>query len=140
MVTIAASTRDKMTAARVLRAAGHSVELICELLDVTKSTVYRWLADMPPDDPGGSALDDLEALLASQELDGHGRFNAGVARRLAMRLDKVAMSDKAQDAVAMPQIAKELRAVVDEIMKVSNDDMQWLINVFTPPSNGHDAG
>ena len=133
-----ASLAEKATAARVLKDAGRTPEEIAELLSAGVSTVYRWLKDNPQPVPS-TACEDLEALLATQDLDAQGRFNAGVARRLAQRLDNVAVSTKAADAMAMPQIAKELRAVVDEIMDVSSDDKEWLANVFTPVGNPKDG-
>ena len=115
-------------------------DTIAELLHVSPSQVRRYLQSTPTvDGPEHSALEDLEALLASQELDEHARFQAGVARRLALRLDKVSVSDKAQDALAMPQIAKELRAVVAAIMDVSQDDKEWLAGLLTKVGHPSDS-
>lgn len=134
-----ASTAEKASAARVLRDAGHPTDLIAELLHASLRTAQRWLQDVPEvNGPDSSAADDLEALIASQELDEQGRFQAGVARRLAQRLDKIAVSDKAQDALAMPQIAKELRAVVADIMGTSQDDREWLAGLLAPVRNPED--
>jgi len=132
-----ASTADKATAARVLHDAGQSAEDIADLLHAGLSTVYRWLKDNPTP-ANGSAVEDLDNLLAGQELDDSQRFLAGVAKRLAQRLDSVAVSTKAQDALAMPQIAKELRAVVAEIMGASQDDKEWLGSLFTQVGDTED--
>lgn len=133
-----ASLTEKATAARVLADAGHKADVIADLLGAHISTVYRWLKDTPSK-PAGSAVDDLENLLVSQDLDDNQQFLAGVARRLAQRLDAVAVSTKAQDALAMPQIAKELRAVVTEIMGASADDKEWLAGLFTQVGDAEDA-
>lgn len=136
-----ASPHERATAARVLRDAGHRTDEIADLLHVSESQVYRYLNDTPSEPQlSHSAVVDLEALLAEQELDGHGRFNAGVAMRLAQRLDQVANSTKAQDALAMPQIAKELRAVVGDILDVSADDRAWLADVFAKVGHATDPG
>lgn len=135
-----ASPSDRAIAARVLRDAGHHTSTIADLLAVSESQVRRYLAATPSEGiPDQSAADDLDVLLASQELDEHARFQAGVARRLAVRLDKVSLSDKAQDALAMPQIAKELRAVVAEIMGASQDDKEWLAGLLTKVGHPEDA-
>jgi hypothetical protein len=134
-----ASTADKATAARVLHDAGQSAEDIADLLHAGLSTVYRWLKDNPTP-ANGSAVEDLDNLLAGQDLDDNAQFLAGVAKRLAQRLDSVAVSTKAQDAMAMPQIAKELRAVVAEIMGASQDDKEWLAGLFTQMGDPEDAG
>lgn len=122
---------DRAVAAQVLRARGMTLERVGELLGVNASTVHRWmesLADEAP--PERSALDDLETLLATQDLDDMGRMNAGIARRLAVKLDKASESDKAQDSMAIAQIAKELRNVVEAIVDVSADDREWVVGLF----------
>lgn len=132
---------DRALAARVLKDSGHEPGKIADLLHVSLSQVYRYLDAQPTaGTPDRSAADDLEALLATQQLDERQRFDAGVARRLAVRLDKVSLSDKAQDAMAMPQIAKELRAVVAAIMDVSQDDKQWLADLSTPLGDTAEPG
>lgn len=136
---------DKAIAARVMwESKRFTLEQIAEILGVGTTTVHRWKEAAPatPQAAGGSqsAVGDLDALLDTQDLDAHGRFRAGVARRLAMRLDQVAISDKAQDALAMPQIAKELRAVVAEIMDVSEDDKAWLAGLLAPVGDAEESG
>lgn len=136
MVTVS-SPSDRAIAARVLRDAGHKTDLISDLLGVSESQVRRYLQATPSQgSPESSALEELERLLAGQELDEQARFSAGIARRLALRLDKVAASDKAQDALAMSQISRELRAVVAEILDVSADDKAWLADIFGGGSGG----
>lgn len=110
-----------------------------DLLGASKTTVYRWLQDTPSP-MASSALDGLEALLAKQELDDHGQFQAQVARGLATKLDKVIASDKGIDAQALPQIAKGLIDVVRSIMDVSADDKAWLADVFGSVGHPTDHG
>jgi hypothetical protein len=118
----------------VLREKRLTLEAIGDLLGIHPTTAMRdveWLEEREPEESDvQSALEDLEALISSQELDAQGRFQAGVARRLAQRLDRIAASDKAQDAIAMPQISKELRAVVADIMGTSQNDKEWLAGLF----------
>lgn len=134
-----ASPREKAIAARVLRDAGHEADAIMDLLHASKSTVYRWLQEQPSEGPRESNVEKLEALFESQELDPLGAWNASLAMALAARLDKIAVSEKAQDALAMPQIAKELRAVVAEIMGASQDDKEWLAGLLTAVRHPEDA-
>ena len=136
-----ASPKDRAIAARVLRDAGHHAEVIADLLHVSVSQVYRYL-DATPSEPAPtvSQVERLQALFASQELDARGEWNASLALSLAARLDKIAVSEKAQDALAMPQIAKELRAVVREIMDVSEDDKAWLADVYSAVGNVSNPG
>jgi hypothetical protein len=122
-----------------LRDGGHTTEVIAELLGTSVRTVQRWLQDVPEVDSSQSAAGDLEVLLDSQELDGHARFKAGIARRLAVKLDKAAVSDRAQDAMAVPQIAKELDSIVNAIMDVSSDDKEWLAGLLTKMEHPKDA-
>lgn len=134
------SLSEKAIAACVLRdIAKMDAAQVAELLHVSPSQVYRyWQAQAEETVLEHSAADDLDVMLASQDLDDHGKFQAGVARRLAVRLDKVSVSDKAQDALAMPQIAKELRAVVAEIMGASQDDKEWLAGLLTTVRHSED--
>lgn len=129
------SPQERAIAAQVLKEHGHEAKLVADLLGVSVSQVHRYWSEFPPLDDGGSdrsAVEDLQRLIESQELDEMGRFQAGVAIRLAQRLDKIASSDKAQDALAMPQIAKELRAVVAELMGASENDREWLADLSSP--------
>lgn len=130
-----ATASEKAIAARVLRDAGHVTARIAELLGASERTVQRWLKDVPEVGTTRSAQERLDSLLAGQELDDLGEFRAVVAYRLAMKLDKVTASDKAQDSVAVGQIAKELHAYVNAIMDVSADDKEWLAGLFTPVVN-----
>ena len=137
-----ANRRDRAIAVRVLRERGMTLETIGDLLGIHPTTAMRdqeWLGEREQTSDQPSAVENLEALLATQELDAHGEFNATVARQLARKLDIAAASTKAMDAGAVSDIAKELRAVVDEIMDVSSDDKEWLANVFAPVGDAPDG-
>lgn len=102
-----------------------------DLLGIDATTASRdakSLDDVP--ESSQTAVDDLETLLATQELDDHASFKAGIARRLAVKLDKASVSDKAQDSQALPLIAKELDSLVNAIMDVSSDDKEWLAGLL----------
>lgn len=134
-----ANHEERAIAARVLRDNGHAVGVIAELLHVSESQVYRYLKDTPSEPAApASNVERLAALFETQELDAHGQWNASLALSLAGRLDKIAVSEKAQDALAMPQIAKELRAVVAEIMGASQDDKEWLAGLLTQVGHAKD--
>lgn len=122
---------DKAVAARVLRDAGHATGIIADLLHASERTVRRWLQTTPEVEHSASALDDFEHLIASADLDDYARFQAGVARGLAVKLDKVRASDKAQTGTEMANISKELRSIVAEIMGASQDDREWLAGLLT---------
>lgn len=129
---------DKAIAARVLRDTGKfTLEELADILGTSKSTIHRWIESQPKT-LESSALADLEELLSGQELDAHGQFRAGIARGLAMKLDKMAVSDKGQDSQNVAQVAKELDEIVARILDVSSDDREWLINVFAPVGNPED--
>jgi len=137
-----ANRRDRAIAVRVLRERGMTLETIGDLLGIHPTTAMRdqeWLGEREQTSDQPSAVDNLEALLATQDLDPHGEFKATVARQLARKLDIAAASTKAMDAGAVSDIAKELRAVVDEIMDVSADDKEWLANVFAPVGDAPDG-
>lgn len=137
-----ASRRDRAIAVRVLREQGMTLETIGNLLGVHPTTAMRdqeWLGEQEQGSDQPSAVDHLEALLATQDLDALGRFKATVARQLARKLDVAAASTKAMDASAVPDIAKALRDVVDEIMDVSDDDKEWLANMFAPVGDPTDG-
>lgn len=137
---MAVSAREKATAARVLRDAGHSADVIADLLHASLRTAQRWLQDVPEvDGPEGSMVDTTVALIESQDLDAQGEAHAMLARRLAQRLDKLAVSDKAGDAPGMALLSKEWRAVIADIMGTSQDDREWLAGLLAPVRDAEDS-
>jgi hypothetical protein len=131
---------DKTVAARVLRdVAKMPVEDIATLFSVDISTIYRWLEKEAEAHLHHDAGDAIEALLAKQTLDEVGDTSAALARGLAMKIDKASASDVAADSMALPALVKELRAVIAEIVGASEDDKQWLANVFSTVGHAEDA-
>lgn len=128
------SAADRATAAQVLKDAGHDVGRIADLLGVSESQVYRYLSEFPRHDPPShpSASDQLERLLAGQELDEFGEFMAASARQAATKFDQMARSDKAQDGQNIPQLLKGLVDLVERIVGPSKADEEWLLGVFAP--------
>src|ERR1017187_10072424 len=116
-------------------------EDIAELLHVSVSQVYRYLAAEKDADPRGQITTDaVDALLASQTLDEEGNVHAASARQLAAKIDKAATSDIATDSLALPALTKELRGVIAEIMGASEDDKAWLADVFATVGDSANGG
>ena len=132
---------DKATAACVLRdVAKMAAADIAELLHVSVSQVYRYWEAEREARPTAGVVDKTDALLAGQKLDDWGEGLAANARALAMKIDKAATSDIAMDSTALPGLVKEWRGVIAEIMGASEDDKQWLADVFAPVEHSENGG
>lgn len=73
----------------------------------------------------------LETLLASLVLDNAGKANAAIARALASKLDEAKQSESGAVAMAISGIAKELRAVIEEIRDSVNDGQEFVTDLFS---------
>jgi hypothetical protein len=78
-----------------------------------------------------SASEQLDAWLSSVTLDQAGEMNAAIARVLASKLDAVRDDDSGAAAIAISGIAKELRAVIDEIRNTSGDRQEFVTDLFS---------
>ena len=74
-------------------------------------------------------------LLDGMELDDEGQASAAIARALAAKLDEAGQSDSGTIAMATAGIAKELRAVLDEILAATGDDALFVHDLFAPVGN-----
>lgn len=78
-----------------------------------------------------STLAAFEAFLATVQLNEALEARAAIGRALARQLDEADTSRLAGTAVqAIPSMAKELRAVIDEIQERSQGDDEFLNAVF----------
>lgn len=82
-----------------------------------------------------AVLPAVETLLKSLELNEEGNARAAIARALASKLDEAALSDSGTIAMATAGIAKELRAVLDEILAATGDDALFVHDLFAPVGN-----
>jgi hypothetical protein len=78
-----------------------------------------------------SASAQLEVWLARVQLDDAGEMSAAIARALASKLDSVQDDDSGAAAMAISGIAKELRAVIDEIRDSSGDRQEFVSDLFS---------
>jgi hypothetical protein len=79
----------------------------------------------------GSASAQLEVWLARVQLDDAAEVSAAIARALAAKLDSVKDDDSGAAAIAISPIAKELRAVIDEIRDSSGDRQEFVSDLFS---------
>jgi hypothetical protein len=79
----------------------------------------------------GAVAEAVDVLLAGLELDDAAAANAAIARALAAKLDEARASDSGAAAMAMSGIAKELRAVIDEIRQATGDREQFVTDLFS---------
>jgi hypothetical protein len=78
-----------------------------------------------------STSDAIERLLLVLDLDEAGLANAAIVRALAAKLDEARHSESGAAAMAMPGIAKELRAVIDEICESASDRQSFVSDLFS---------
>ncbi len=76
------------------------------------------------------AVQTVEALLATLDLDEAGEARAAIARGLAAKFDEAVASSTATTALAIAGISKELRDVITEILEASGDAEDFVAGVF----------
>lgn len=70
-------------------------------------------------------------MLSSLTLDNAAEANAAIARALASKLDEAQASDSGAVAMAISGIAKELRAVIQEIRDSTGDREEFVTGLFS---------
>jgi hypothetical protein len=79
----------------------------------------------------GEAAEKVEALLGEIELEPAMGVNAAIARALAAKLDETREAESAAASMAIAGIAKELRAVIDEIRSATDDQSGFVTDLFS---------
>lgn len=79
----------------------------------------------------GPVAEAVDKLLDGLELDDAGAANAAIARALASKLDEAQRSDSGAVAMAISGIAKELRAVIEEIRAAASDQEAFVTDLFS---------
>jgi hypothetical protein len=79
----------------------------------------------------GAVAESIERLLGGLELDPALEANAAIARALAGKLDETREADSAAASMAIAGIAKELRAVIDEIRSATDDQEGFVTDLFS---------
>jgi transcriptional regulator with XRE-family HTH domain len=128
---VAASDTEKAEARRLI-ARGLTQEEVAERLNVHHTTIGRWKKEWEAEDQGpGPASSALEALLRDRSLNPHQNFLAATARQLAGKLDEARDSPAVGAFQSMPMIAKGLVDIVASILGSSEDDREWVTDLFT---------
>jgi hypothetical protein len=78
-----------------------------------------------------SVVRAVETFLRTLDLDEMGDAKAAIARALALKLDKTQHSTVGIEAQAVASIAKELRAVLDEIRDATSDASEFAAGLFS---------
>jgi hypothetical protein len=79
----------------------------------------------------GDAAEKVEVLLGELELEPAMGVNAAIARALAAKLDETREAESAAASMAIAGIAKELRAVIDEIRSATDDQSGFVTDLFS---------
>jgi predicted transcriptional regulator len=106
-----------------LLAEGLSQVEVAERLGVSTSTVSRQLANHRADNGFRDAQDAVDTFIASLgDTDPDVRARAEVLRSLARKLDWASQANTGTAAMAAANLAKEFRALVDELKQVASFD------------------
>lgn len=102
-----------------------------------KATARKVAAKKAPEPPRSSSRVSpaVDSWLGTVELDEAGKVRAALARSLAAALDEAAGADSGAMAMATAGIAKELRAVVDAILEDTEDDGDFVADLFAAESS-----
>lgn len=79
----------------------------------------------------GDVKTAIEALLDGLDLDPATTANAAIARALADKLDETREAESSAASMAIAGIAKELRAVIDEIRSATDDQGEFVTDLFS---------
>lgn len=75
-------------------------------------------------------LERVDAYLATVALDEAAATNAAIAQTLAVKLDQCRADVTGAQAMAAPAIAKELRAVLAEIVTATSNTAEFVAGLF----------
>ena len=143
---IVACVRDGMTIDQAAQEAGVPIATVRRQLTTGRKTpdgrygAFARSVDAArlavPQQSTGDRLAEVNAIAESLgNPDGGERARLGLARALARKIDWCEATPTGAAAMAMANLSKQYREVLEELSPPSNSDMEWLADVFGPPDD-----